>query len=160
MITQKTKLKVYECYHHKNIYYTDTSFINFIIWCTEEKSIKAAVVSARKEASKIGVEIMKKGGSAFDAMIATDLALTVCYPNAGNISGGGFLVYRTADGKTGSLDYREKAPIAASRDMYLDKNGNILPDKSTLGGLAIGVPGTVAGLEAIHKNSELYHGKI
>ena len=119
--------------------------------CTEEKSIKAAVVSARKEASKIGVEIMKKGGSAFDAMIATDLALTVCYPNAGNISGGGFLVYRTADGKTGSLDYREKAPIAASRDMYLDKNGNILPDKSTLGGLAIGVPGTVAGLEAIHK---------
>ncbi len=84
-------------------------------------------------------------------MIATDLALTVCYPNAGNISGGGFLVYRTADGKTGSLDYREKAPIAASRDMYLDKNGNILPDKSTLGGLAIGVPGTVAGLEAIHK---------
>ena len=63
---------------------------------------------------------MKKGGSAFDAMIATDLALTVCYPNAGNISGGGFLVYRTADGKTGSLDYREKAPIAASRDMYLD----------------------------------------
>ena len=126
-------------------------FINFIIWCTEEKSIKAAVVSARKEASKIGVEIMKKGGSAFDAMIATDLALTVCYPNAGNISGGGFLVYRTADGKTGSLDYREKAPIAASRDMYLDKNGNIVPDKSTLGGLAIGVPGTVAGLEAIHK---------
>ena len=128
------------------------SFLSILLsGCTEEKSIKAAVVSARKEASKIGVEIMKKGGSAFDAMIATDLALTVCYPNAGNISGGGFLVYRTADGKTGSLDYREKAPIASSRDMYLDKNGNIVPDKSTLGGLAIGVPGTVAGLEAIHK---------
>ena len=128
------------------------SFLSILLsGCTEEKSIKAAVVSARKEASKIGIEIMKKGGSAFDAMIATDLALTVCYPNAGNISGGGFLVYRTADGKKGSLDYREKAPIASSRDMYLDKNGNIVPDKSTLGGLAIGVPGTVAGLEAIHK---------
>ena len=123
----------------------------FLVGCAEEKSIKAAVVSARKEASEIGVEIMKKGGSAFDAMIATDLALAVCYPNAGNISGGGFLVYRTADGRTGSLDYREKAPIAASRDMYLDKNGNIIPEKSTLGGLAIGVPGTVAGLEAVHK---------
>ena len=126
-------------------------FSMFLVGCAEEKSIKAAVVSARKEASEIGVEIMKKGGSAFDAMIATDLALAVCYPNAGNISGGGFLVYRTADGRTGSLDYREKAPIAASRDMYLDKNGNIIPEKSTLGGLAIGVPGTVAGLEAIHK---------
>ena len=123
----------------------------FLVGCAEEKSIKAAVVSARKEASEIGVEIMKKGGSAFDAMIATDLALAVCYPNAGNISGGGFLVYRTADGRTGSLDYREKAPIAASRDMYLDKNGNIIPEKSTSGGLAIGVPGTVAGLEAVHK---------
>ena len=122
-----------------------------VLGCSKQNSIKAAVVSAREEASKIGVEIMRKGGSAFDAMIATDLALTVCYPNAGNISGGGFLVYRTSNGKTGSLDYREKAPIAASRDMYLDTNGNIIPDKSTLGGLAIGVPGTVAGLEAIHK---------
>jgi gamma-glutamyltranspeptidase/glutathione hydrolase len=94
---------------------------------------------------------MKRGGSAFDAMIATDLALTVCYPNAGNISGGGFLVYRTKDGEVGSLDYREKAPLAASANMYLDKEGNVLPNKSTLGGLAVGVPGTIAGLVAIHK---------
>jgi gamma-glutamyltranspeptidase/glutathione hydrolase len=119
--------------------------------CNRIKPIKAAVVSAREEASAIGVAIMKRGGSAFDAMIATDLALTVCYPNAGNISGGGFLVYRTKDGEVGSLDYREKAPLAASANMYLDKEGNVLPNKSTLGGLAVGVPGTVAGLVAIHK---------
>ena len=119
--------------------------------CNRIKPIKAAVVSAREEASAIGVAIMKRGGSAFDAMIATDLALTVCYPNAGNISGGGFLVYRTKDGEVGSLDYREKAPLAASANMYLDKEGNVLPNKSTLGGLAVGVPGTIAGLVAIHK---------
>lgn len=119
--------------------------------CNRIKPIKAAVVSAREEASAIGVTVMKRGGSAFDAMIATDLALTVCYPNAGNISGGGFLVYRTKDGEVGSLDYREKAPLAASANMYLDKEGNVLPNKSTLGGLAVGVPGTVAGLVAIHK---------
>ena len=119
--------------------------------CNRIKPIKAAVVSAREEASAIGVAVMKRGGSAFDAMIATDLALTVCYPNAGNISGGGFLVYRTKDGEVGSLDYREKAPLAASANMYLDKEGNVLPNKSTLGGLAVGVPGTVAGLVAIHK---------
>ena len=127
------------------------SVIHIFISCNIEKPIKGAVVSAREEASKIGVEIMAKGGNAFDAMIATDLALTVCYPNAGNIAGGGFLVYRLADSETGSLDYREKAPLAASADMFLDKEGNVIPGKSTLGGMAVGVPGTVAGLEAIHK---------
>ena len=84
-------------------------------------------------------------------MIATDLALTVCFPNAGNISGGGFLVYRTASGEVGSLDYREKAPLSAYEKMYLDENGDVIPEKSTLGGLAVGVPGTVAGLVEIHK---------
>ena len=93
---------------------------------------------------------MAKGGNAFDAMIATDLALTVCYPNAGNIAGGGFMVYRLDNAETGSLDYREKAPSAASAEMYLDEDGNVIPEKSTLGGMAVGVPGTVAGLEAIH----------
>jgi len=120
-------------------------------FCSTEKQPRGAVVSAREEASKIGVEILARGGNAFDAMIATDLALTVCYPNAGNISGGGFLVYRQAAGASGSLDYREKAPMAATEDMYLDKEGAIIPNKSTLGGLAVGVPGTVAGLEAIHQ---------
>ncbi len=112
---------------------------------------KAMIVSARQEASAIGVAILKKGGTAFDAMIATDLALVVAYPFAGNIGGGGFMVYRTKDGKVGSFDYREKAPMAASRDMYLDKEGNVIPDKSTLGAMAIGVPGTVAGLFKIHQ---------
>ncbi|MDO9261571.1 MAG: gamma-glutamyltransferase, partial [Flavobacteriaceae bacterium] len=112
---------------------------------------KAMVVSAREEASKIGVEIMKQGGNAFDAMIATDLALAVCYPFAGNIGGGGFMVYRTAKGEVGALDYREKAPMAAFKEMYLDKNGDITPNKSTLGALSVGVPGTIAGLFAIHQ---------
>ena len=122
-----------------------------ILGCSNPKPIKGAVVSAREEASAIGVAIMKQGGTAFDAMIATDLALTVCYPNAGNISGGGFAVYRTNGGDIGSLDFREKAPLGASSDMYLDEEGNVIPNKSTLGGLAVGVPGTVAGLVALHE---------
>ncbi len=112
---------------------------------------KAMVVSARSEASQIGVDIMKKGGNAFDAMIATDLALVVVYPFAGNIGGGGFTVYRTKDGEIGSFDYREKAPLAATRDMYLDENGDVIPDKSILGAMAVGVPGTIAGLFSIHE---------
>jgi len=112
---------------------------------------KAMVVSAREEASKIGVEIMKKGGNAFDAMVATELALAVAYPYAGNIGGGGFMVYRKANGEVGSLDYREKAPMAASKDMFLDQNGNVIKGKSLETALAIGVPGTVAGVFEVHK---------
>jgi gamma-glutamyltranspeptidase/glutathione hydrolase len=112
---------------------------------------KAMVVSAREEASKIGVSIMKQGGNAFDAMIATDLALLVSYPVAGNIGGGGFMVYRMKDGTTGSLDYREKAPIAATKDMYLDEDGTVNPVSSKKGALAVGVPGTIAGLFEVHK---------
>ena len=111
----------------------------------------AMVVSARQEASAIGISILKKGGNAFDAMIATDLALVVAYPFAGNIGGGGFTVYRTKDGHIGTFDYREKAPLLATRDMYLDENGDIIPGKSTLGAMAVGVPGTIAGLFKIHK---------
>ena len=112
---------------------------------------KAMVASAREEASKIGVAIIKKGGNAFDAMVATELALAVAYPYAGNIGGGGFMVYRKANGETGSLDYREKAPLSATKNMYLDKNGIIIPDKSTDSPLAIGVPGTIAGIFAVHE---------
>lgn len=112
---------------------------------------KAMVVSAREEASKIGVDIMKQGGNAFDAMIATDLALAVCYPFAGNIGGGGFMVYRKANGEVGALDYREQAPLAAFKEMYLDSDGHIIPEKSTLGALSVGVPGTIAGLFAVHQ---------
>ena len=89
---------------------------------------KAMVVSARAEASKIGADIMKKGGNAFDAMVATELALAVAYPYAGNIGGGGFMVYRKANGETGTLDYREKAPLAATKDMFLDKEGNVIKE--------------------------------
>ncbi len=111
----------------------------------------AMVVSAREEASKIGVEILKKGGNAFDAMVATELALAVAYPYAGNLGGGGFMVYRKNDGVIGALDYREKAPLSSSKDMYLDKDGNVIKGKSTLGATAVGVPGTVAGVFAVHK---------
>ena len=118
----------------------------------ENKSKKnsAAVVSARLEASRVGVEIMKKGGNAFDAMVATDLALAVCYPNAGNIGGGGFLVYRSKNGEIGSLDFREKGPSNSHEKMFLNSQGNVIKNKSTLGGLSVGVPGTIAGLFEVH----------
>ena len=113
-------------------------------------SEKAMVVSAREEASEIGLDILKKGGNAFDAMVATELALAVAYPYAGNIGGGGFMVYRKNDGKIGALDYREKAPLAASKEMFLDKNSNIIKGKSTLGAMSVGVPGTIAGVFEVH----------
>lgn len=112
---------------------------------------KAMVVSAREEASKIGADIMKNGGNAFDAMVGTELALAVSFPFAGNIGGGGFMVYRKKNGEVGSLDYREKAPLAATKDMFLDKDGNVIKGKSTQTALAIGVPGTIAGVFAVHK---------
>ena len=112
---------------------------------------KAMVVSARDEASKIGISIMKQGGNAFDAMIATDLALLVSYPVAGNIGGGGFMVFRMNDGTIGSLDFREKAPLAATKNMYLDADGNVNSDLSKIGPLAVGIPGTIAGLFEVHQ---------
>lgn len=112
---------------------------------------KAMVVSARIEASKIASDLLEKGGNVFDAMVATELALAVAYPYAGNLGGGGFMVYRLKNGAIGSLDYREKAPLAATKNMYLDANGNIIPNKSTLGAMAIGVPGTVAGMFEVHE---------
>ncbi|WP_440121209.1 gamma-glutamyltransferase [Tenacibaculum sp. Ill] len=124
--------------------------------CKKEKAIgliteKAMVVSARKEASKIGSDILQKGGNAFDAMVATELALAVAYPYAGNLGGGGFMVYRKNTGEIGALDYREKAPLASHKDMYLDNLGNVIKNKSTLGAMAVGIPGTVAGVFATHK---------
>lgn len=112
---------------------------------------KAMVVSAREEASRIGTEILKKGGNAFDAMVATELALAVSYPVAGNIGGGGFMVYRLNNGDTGALDYREKAPINASKNMYLDENGELIKGITTSGALAVGIPGTISGIFEAHK---------
>lgn len=124
---------------------------NVMVQPTGVVANEAMVVSAREEASKIGVEIMRKGGNAFDAMVGTELALAVAYPFAGNLGGGGFMVYRKANGEIGSLDYREKAPLAATKDMFLDEKGNVIKGKSTESPLAIGVPGTIAGVFAVHE---------
>lgn len=112
---------------------------------------QAMVVSAHPIASKIGKEILKKGGNAFDAAIAVQFALAVCHPAAGNIGGGGFLVYREGNGKIGCIDYREKAPAAAHKSMYLNEKGEIIENLSTEGILAAGVPGTVDGMWEVHK---------
>jgi gamma-glutamyltranspeptidase / glutathione hydrolase len=111
---------------------------------------KGMVVSTHPAASEIGLAILKNGGNAIDAAVAVNFALAVCHPSAGNIGGGGFLVYRDKYGNTKALDYREKAPASASRDMYLDSNGNIIPGKSMTGIFSVGVPGTVAGMQEMH----------
>lgn len=119
-----------------------------------------SVVSAHPLASQVGVRILKEGGNAFDAAIATQLALAVVYPGAGNIGGGGFLVAHLKNGKNISIDYREKAPSKATRDMYLDSAGNPLLNLSQDGHLAAGVPGTVAGLFASMKYAKLPFKKL
>jgi len=108
------------------------------------------VVSAHPESSIIGTKILQAGGNAVDAAVATEFALAVCYPEAGNIGGGGFMVIRLADGATDVIDYRERAPLVASRDMYLDKEGNVIEGLSTDTHLASGVPGTVDGMITAH----------
>ncbi len=108
------------------------------------------VVSACPIASEVGAQILRKGGNAVDAAIAVGFALAVTYPGAGNIGGGGFMLVRTSDGECQCIDYREKAPAGASRDMYLDGDGEVVSDLSTIGHLSAGVPGTVAGLYLAH----------
>jgi len=119
-----------------------------------------AVVSAHPLASKVGVVILKMGGNAVDAAIATQLALAVVYPAAGNIGGGGFLVGRLSNGELISIDYREKAPGSASRDMYIDETGKARTDLSQNGHLAGGVPGTVSGLFTSHQYAKLPFSKL
>ena len=104
------------------------------------------VVSTSSYASKVGVEILKKGGNAIDAAVAVGFALAVTYPSAGNIGGGGFMVIHLADGKNITLDYREKAPLSAHKDMYLNEVGDFVPELSQQGTTSAGVPGSVAGL--------------
>jgi gamma-glutamyltranspeptidase/glutathione hydrolase len=106
------------------------------------------VVTAQHLASEVGVEVLKKGGNAVDAAVAVGYALAVVYPNAGNIGGGGFMTIRFKDGKSTFLDFRERAPLAATTTMYLDKDGNPVKGASLDGYLAVGVPGSVAGFEA------------
>ena len=114
------------------------------------------VVSAHPEASQVGIDILKKGGNAVDAAVAVQFALAVVYPNAGNIGGGGFMVYRSAKGEVNALDFREKAAASANRDMYLDTAGNPIVDKSLYGHLAAGVPGSVDGMVEAHRK----YGKL
>ncbi|WP_055129393.1 gamma-glutamyltransferase [Pseudomonas mediterranea] len=105
------------------------------------------VVTAQHLATHVGVDVLKNGGNAVDAAVAVGYALAVVYPAAGNLGGGGFMTLQLADGRKTFLDFREKAPLAATADMYLDKDGNVVPDLSTRGHLAVGVPGTVSGME-------------
>ncbi|MBZ5543534.1 MAG: gamma-glutamyltransferase [Acidobacteriia bacterium] len=116
----------------------------------------AMVVSSEPFASEAGLEILKAGGNAVDAAVAVGFALAVTHPEAGNIGGGGFMLVRLAGGESVVVDYREEAPAAASRDMYLDSEGRVIPGASTEGALAVGVPGTVAGLALAHQK----YGKL
>jgi len=116
----------------------------------------AVVASVDAIASKVGADVMKRGGNAVDAAVAVGLALAVTWPEAGNLGGGGFMLIRKDDGTTEAIDYREIAPLSATRDMYLDPMGNLIKDASLIGYQAVGVPGTVAGLALAHKR----HGKL
>src|ERR1700674_125221 len=104
-------------------------------------------VTAQHLATRVGIDVLKKGGNAVDAAVAVGYALAVVYPAAGNLGGGGFMTIQLADGRKTFLDFRERAPLAARADMYLDANGNVIKGLSTVGYLAVGVPGTVSGLE-------------
>ena len=152
---------------HSKIVLSVVSIFCFIVQCTAQinayhyhsqkkvTAAKGAVVSAHPLASKAGIEVLKSGGNAVDAAIATQLALAVVYPGAGNIGGGGFMVAHLKNGKNITIDYREMAPAKASRDMYLDANGNPQMKLSQDGHLASGVPGTIAGLFACLKYAKL-----
>jgi gamma-glutamyltranspeptidase / glutathione hydrolase len=119
------------------------------------------VVTAQHLATRIGVDVLKDGGNAVDAAVAVGYALAVVYPAAGNIGGGGFMTIQLADGRKTFLDFREKAPLAATANMYLDKDGNVVPDLSTKGHLAVGVPGTVSGMElALSKYGTMKRGHV
>ncbi|UCS91860.1 gamma-glutamyltransferase [Echinicola marina] len=112
---------------------------------------KAMVVSAHPEATRVGVEVLERGGNAIDAMVAVHFALAVVYPSAGNIGGGGFMIYRPVEGEVSSLDFREKAPLSAYEEMYQDENGEIIDGLSLAGPMASGVPGSVDGMIQAHK---------
>ncbi|NKI95107.1 gamma-glutamyltransferase [Rhizobacter sp. SG703] len=122
-------------------------------WTVHAASIAPAaaqngmVVTAQHYATQVGVDVLKKGGNAVDAAVAVGYALAVVYPAAGNLGGGGFMTIQLADGRKTFLDFREKAPLAATPNMYLDASGNVVKGLSTTGHLAVGVPGTVSGLE-------------
>ena len=124
-------------------------------WWSPAVARQAMVSSAERHASEAGLQVLRRGGNAVDAAIATHFALAVTHPSAGNLGGGGFLVYRAPDGTVTAFDYREKAPLAATRDMYV-RNGEVVDSLSLVGGLAAGVPGSVAGMVLVHER----HGSL
>jgi len=139
-----------------------SSIFTFLVGCDVDKKNEesekgavitdsAMVVTAHPLATQVGVHILREGGNAFDAAVAVQFALTVVYPRAGNIGGGGFAVFRLTDGEVGSLDFREKAPKAAMRHMYLDSTGNVVANKSKKGIFSVGIPGTIKGMEALQR---------
>ena len=105
------------------------------------------VVTAQRLASEAGAQVLRQGGNAIDAAVAVGYALAVTYPEAGNLGGGGFMTLRLADGRTGFIDFREKAPLAATADMFLDKQGRVVPGMSTSSWASVATPGSPAGLE-------------
>ena len=122
-----------------------------LLGCHKQADYIGAVTTGHPEATKIGVEILKQGGNAIDASIGVQLALAVCLPNAGNIGGGGFMIYRNHKGESYALDFRETAPKASTKNMYLDDKGDIIDSLSTYGFLSIGIPGTIDGIFEAHK---------
>lgn len=115
----------------------------------QDRTGTGLVLSSHELANKIGKEVLDKGGNAIDAAVAVGYALAVVHPAAGNIGGGGFAVIHLANGENTTLDFREMAPLKASRNMYLDSKGEVIKDASTIGYLAAGVPGTVKGMSAM-----------
>lgn len=121
-------------------------FVTLVSQAYSQTYENGAVSSAHRLATEAGVDILRRGGNAIDASVGVGFVLAVVYPQAGNIGGGGFMVMHLKDGRNTSIDYREKAPLLAGRNMFLDVNGNIIDGLSTIGSLAAGVPGSVAGM--------------
>ncbi|MCZ2460072.1 MAG: gamma-glutamyltransferase [Chitinophagales bacterium] len=154
-------LGIFPVHENKN-FYNSKSVTNPEEYSIQKRVVcsNGAVVSAHALASKIGIDILKQGGNAIDAAIATQLALAVVFPVAGNIGGGGFTVARLSNGELIALDYREMAPGKATRDMYIDKDGKARTDESQDGHLSSGVPGSVAGMFALSKYGKLPFKKL
>ena len=126
------------------------SFQSTVAWSASVAPVvsdRGMVVTAQHLATEVGADVLRRGGNAVDAAVAVGYALAVVYPAAGNLGGGGFMTLHLADGRETFIDFREKAPLAATADMYLGADGNVVKGRSTVGHLAVGVPGTVAGLE-------------
>jgi gamma-glutamyltranspeptidase/glutathione hydrolase len=155
----KTIGKEFRCMSSKRHVFATTIafiflFVSFVADAAGRTPVRGengVVASSSALASEVGIDTLRNGGNAVDAAVATAFALAVTWPTAGNIGGGGFLVYHDSDGHATTFDFREKAPLAATEEMYLDEDGNVRDNSNHDGILAVGVPGTVAGLEMAHR---------